>query len=130
MSAPTAPTFGPWNVARASDGTLQPFDKDGRHLLSGKGDNPLPQAEREANAILMSMAPYIFAEYKVLHARVTAMARALHSRRLGAWVNDWLSDGILSGDALSTVDDRLAKIDVEDEPQDDDVEPTAPGPRI
>ena len=51
-------TPGPWQVSRNACGELAPFDMDeGRSLLSCEVENPLPLAEREANAALIAAAP-------------------------------------------------------------------------
>jgi hypothetical protein len=54
----------------------------------------------KANGVLMASAPELLEEYQWLHERTVALSQALRNKGLGQWVTDWLSDGVLDGNAI------------------------------
>jgi hypothetical protein len=61
----------------------------------------------EGDANLIASAPDLLSDYKELLGRVNTMAKAMRSNDLGEWVDEWLSDGILSGDTIAKAERPL-----------------------
>jgi len=54
-----------------------------------------------ADARLIAATPDLLKEHKALIGRVREMSKALRRKGLGGWVDEWLSDGVLSGEAIA-----------------------------
>lgn len=91
-------TPGPW-YTNVNKNSIQ-----GLIIAEGTGVNiAVSYDPKDAN--LISAAPELLEDLRSLRARVLALSQALRKKGHGDFVNDWLSDGILSCDSIAKAED-------------------------
>ena len=98
-----------WKIQGSWITGKQIWTQDGNNLIcqfEGAMDSYNTTLEDESNINLIASAPDLLSGYKELLGRVNTMAKAMRSNDLGEWVDEWLSDGILSGDTIAKAEGK------------------------